>query len=154
MYVDELGMNDNEFYPYAYSLKGMRYYEAHPGHRTKRISVIGGLVNKTFQAPFMFEGHCNTATFETYIQQVLVPTLKPGMTVIIDNASFHKSRVVEESIKNAGCNLLFLPPYSPDLNPIEKYWNKLKTYIKKKMRDFNLGLRDAMDWVLTAMSKC
>ena len=76
MYVDESGMNDNDFYPYAYSAIGTRHYEAHPGHYKKRISMIGGLCNKDFMAPLMFEGHCNTTVFELYVEQVLVPKLK------------------------------------------------------------------------------
>jgi hypothetical protein len=83
-------MNDNDFCSYAYSAIGARHYEAHPGHYTKRISMIGGLCNNQFMAPFMFQGHCNTAVFELYIEKVLVPTLKSRMIVVVDNASFHK----------------------------------------------------------------
>jgi len=64
VYVDESGMNDNDFYPHAYSPVGVRHYEAHPGHYTKRISMIGGLCHQNFMAPFMFDGHCNTTVFE------------------------------------------------------------------------------------------
>ena len=91
MYVDESGMNDNDFYPYAYSAVGTWHYEAHPGHYTQRISMIAGLCNQDFIAPFMFKGHCNTAVFELYVEQILVPVLKKDMLVVIDNASFHKS---------------------------------------------------------------
>ena len=114
------------------SQKGARHYEAHPGHYKKRISMIGAWCNKLFQAPFMFEGHCNTQVFELYIEKILVPTLTPGMVIIIDNASFHKSSKIRDLIEASGCKLKFLPPYSPDLNPIEKFWFKLKTGIKKK----------------------
>ena len=118
-------MNDNDFYPDAYCPVGQRHDEAHLGHYKKRISMIDGLCDNTFQALFMFEGHCNTATFEVYIEYVLVPTLKSGMTVIIDNASFHKSLSIKKLIEAAGCQLIYLPPYSPDLNPIEHYFYKL-----------------------------
>ena len=154
VYVDESGMNDNDFCPYAYSLIGHRHYEAHPGHYTKRISMIGGICNKKFQAPFMFEGHCNTATFEAYIEKVLALSLKPGMTVIIDNASFHKSAKIKKLIGDAGCELIFLPPYSPDLNPIEHYWHKIKTAIRKLMRDAKCVLDDAMASTLKKISMC
>lgn len=147
-------MNDNDFYPYAYSLVGQRSYESKPGHYTKRISMIGALSGKQFYAPFMFEGHCNTATFEIYIEKVLVPTLKPGMIVIIDNASFHKSAKVKLLIERAECQLIFLPPYSPDLNPIEHYWHKIKTVIRKIMRDTGDVLADAMSAALKQMSTC
>lgn len=154
MYVDESGMNDNDFCPYAYSTIGKRFYEAHPGHYTKRISMIGGLCNKKFMAPFIFEGHCNTKVFELYIEKVLVPELQPGMTVIIDNASFHKSQKTKHLIENAGARLTYLPPYSPDLNPIEHYWHKIKTAIRKMMRDTKILLNDAMGNVLKELSIC
>ena len=154
VYVDESGMNDNDFYAYAYSVIGKRYYEAHPGHYTKRISMIGGLCNKKFMAPFMFEGHCNTAVFEVYVEEVLVPTLKTGMVVVIDNASFHKSTKIKNLIENAGAKLMYLPPYSPDLNPIENYWHKIKTVIRKMMRDTKMMLDEAMGNVLKEMSNC
>lgn len=145
-------MNDNDFCPYAYAAVGQRHYEAHPGHYTKRISMIGGLCGNTFQAPFMFEGHCDTKTFEAYIEQVLVPTLKDGMVVIIDNASFHKSLKIKQLIEDAKCQLIFLPPYSPDLNPIEHYWHKIKTMIRKIMRDTKSALDDAMASALKSAS--
>lgn len=147
-------MNDNSFYPYAYSKIGTRHYESHPGHYSKRISMIGGLCAREFQAPFMFEGHCNTATFEVYIEKILTPTLKPGITVVIDNASFHKSMKIKKLIEGAECQLIFLPPYSPDLNPIEHYWHKLKTVIRKKMRDAKTALYEAMENALKEMSIC
>ncbi len=154
MYVDESGMNDNDFCPYAYSAIGTRYYEAHPGHYTKRISMIGGLCNKIFMAPFMFEGYCNTTVFELYIGNVLVPKLEIGMIVVIDNASFHKSTRIKSLIENAGAKLVYLPPYSPDLNPIEHYWHKIKTIIRKMMRDNKILLEEAMVNTLIKMSTC
>jgi transposase len=81
-------------------------------------------------APFIFEGYSNSAVYETYVEQVLAPSLKPGMVVIIDNARFHKSQRVIELIEAAGCRVLFLPPYSPDLNPIEHFWFAIKNAIR------------------------
>lgn len=145
-------MNDNDFYPYAYSEVGKRHYESRPGHYKKRISMIGGLCAQYFIAPFMFEGHCDTRIFECYIENILVPMLTPGKTVVIDNASFHQSQRIKDLIKNAGCQLIYLPPYSPDLNPIEHYWHKLKTIIRKKMRDTEITLQNAMESTLKYMS--
>lgn len=152
MYVDESGMNDNDFFSYAYSAIGTRHYEAHPGHYTKRISMIGGLCNKNFMAPFMFEGHCNTTVFELYVEQVLMPKLKMGMVVVIDNASFHKSTRIKNLIESVGATLIYLPPYSPDLNPIEHYWHKIKNTIRKMMRDTKMVLHEAMGNTLKDMS--
>jgi len=154
VYADKSGMNDNDFCPYAYSAIGKRHYEAHPGHYTKRISMIAGLCAKELMAPFMFEGHCNTTVFELYVEHILVPTLEVGMVVIIDNASFHKSKKIRLLIEGVGARLVFLPPYSPDLNPIEKWWHKIKTSIRKLMRDTNVVLDQAMTNVLKRMSVC
>ena len=154
VYIDESGMNDNDFYPYAYAKRGERYDEAHPGHYTKRLSMIGGWSNKAFQAPFVFQGHCNTATFELYIERILVPTLRPGQCVIMDNASFHKSARTKDLIEAAGCQLHFLPPYSPDLNPIEHDWHKIKTRIRKIRRDSKDSLEKAMIHALKKSSIC
>jgi transposase len=145
-------MNDNDFYPYVYAEIGKRYYESRPGHYKKRISMVGGLCAQQFLAPFMFEGHCNTKTFELYLEKILVPTLSPGKIVVIDNASFHSSSKIKDLIEKAGCQLFYLPPYSPDLNPIEHYWHKIKTAIRKIMRDVEIKLQDAMENTLKNMS--
>lgn len=82
-------------------------------------------------APFLFEGYSNQAVYETYVEQILAPSLRPGMVVIIDNARFHKSEKIERLIAAAGCRIIFLPPYSPDFNPIEHYWTAVKDAIRK-----------------------
>ena len=105
-------------------------------------------------APFMFEGHCNTTVFELYVKHILAPTLEVGMVVVIDNASFHKSKKIRQLIEDVGAKLIFLPPYSPDLNPIEKWWHKIKTAIRKIMRDTNVVLEQAMGNILKNMSVC
>ncbi|MBX9742546.1 MAG: transposase [Chthoniobacterales bacterium] len=81
----------------------------------------------------MFEGSCNRSLFETYVEKVLVPVLQPGQTVIMDNATFHKGHRVAEIIKKAACELIFLPPYSPDFNPIEHYWFRIKHRIRQHL---------------------
>ena len=145
-------MNDNDYYPYAYAAMGSRYYEAHPGCRQKRISMIAGLCQSTLSAPFMFEGHCSTIVFELYVEKVLVPILSKGMTIIIDNASFHRSDRIRGMIESAGCQLMYLPPYSPDFNPIEHWWHKIKNAIRKKMRQAIMKLEEAMEVTLKNMS--
>jgi transposase len=84
----------------------------------------------------IYEGTCNTELFETWIEQVLVQELTPGKVIIMDNATFHKSAKTKKLIEQAGCELLFLPPYSPDLNPIEKFWAYLKQCIKEVIANF------------------
>jgi len=78
----------------------------------------------------LFEGTCDTDTFNAWLEQMLVPELEPGTVVVLDNAAFHKSPATKEIIANAKCDLLFLPPYSPDLMPIEKKFAAIKRYRK------------------------
>ena len=141
-------MDDNERYNYVYSVIGQPFHSSRPGHRKKRVSMIACLAAKALFAPFMFEGHCDTAVFEYYIEKVVIPTLEPNQVLIIDNASFHKSAKIKSLVESDNCRILFLPPYSPDLNPIEKYWFKLKTKIKKWMRDKKESLSRSMEQVL------
>ena len=89
--------------------------------------------------------------FETWLETCLIPSLKPGQIVIADNAAFHRSGRIEELIESAGCQLKYLPPYSPDLNKIQQCWSWLKSRIRKKIGQFNC-LRDAMEDVLRAAS--
>ena len=77
-----------------------------------------------------FEGTCDTNLFNIWLKQLLIPNLIPGQVLILDNASFHKSQESKKLIAAAGCTLLFLPPYSPDLNPIEKYWANMKVKVR------------------------
>ena len=98
------------------------------GHRRPRTSLIAGLIDKKLTAPFLFEGTCDTDTFNLWLEQQLVPGLEPGMVVVLDNAAFHKSPATKEIIQKAKCELLFLPPYSPDLMPIENRFGTIKRH--------------------------
>jgi putative transposase len=135
--LDESGINNNDEYPYAWGPKNKRIYGLKLGRRTQRVSIIGALNRRKIIAPFVFEGHCDTEVFCTYLKKVLVKELKPSQTVIMDNASFHKNPNVNKILKRAKCNILYLPSYSPDLNPIEKRWFKVKSKIKKHLSDTN-----------------
>ena len=84
----------------------------------------------------VFNGSCNTQLVETWVEKFLIKELKAGQVVIMDNASFHKSKKTKDLIESVGCKLLFLPPYSPDLNPIEKFWANMKRWIKDRISDF------------------
>jgi transposase len=83
------------------------------------------------QAPFILEGAVNTVAFETYVEQVLAPTLKPGQVVVLDNLSAHTGEHVRHAIQERGCQVLWLPTYSPDLTPIEEAFSKLKTFLRR-----------------------
>ncbi len=130
VYSDETGIDDNEVPTSGWAPRGERCYAQKSAERKTRYNITAALNLNSLFAPFIFEGYSNSSTYETYVERVLVPNLKPGMVVIIDNASFHKSPRVIELIESVGCRVLFLPPYSPDLNPIEHFWFAVKNAIR------------------------
>jgi transposase len=109
--------------------------------------MIAGYCNGQLFAPFTIEGAFNRTVFESWLENCLIPSLKPGQIVIADNATFHKGGRIIELIEAAGCQLKYLPSYSPDLNKIEQCWSWLKSRIRKQLTQFNC-LRDAMEAVL------
>jgi transposase len=131
IYSDEAGIDDNEAPPKGWGPVGKRLFAKKKGIRKARYNITAALNKGKLFAPFVFEGYSNASTYATYVEQVLVPQLRPGMVLIIDNARFHKSKKVVELIESAQCRIIFLPPYSPDLNPIEHYWSAMKARIRK-----------------------
>ena len=130
-------MDNNVEYPFAWGPKGQRIFGLKKARRTQRINIIASLNNNNIDAPFVFEGYCTQELFDVYAKRILAKSLKPGQTVILDNASFHKSPQIKNIITQAGCSLLYLPPYSPDLNPIEHKWFGIKTDLKKLLPRFD-----------------
>ena len=111
--------------------RGKRLIASVPhGHR-KTMTFLAGPRRSGIVAPCVFDGPINGTLFLAWVQQLLVPTLRPGDVVVLDNLSSHKGFGVRRSIRAAGAHLLFLPPYSPDLNPIEQVFSKLKTLLRK-----------------------
>jgi transposase len=98
--------------------------------------MIAGLCGEQIMAPVIFEGSCNKAVFEAYVEQILIKELKPGQIVVMDNVNFHYGNKVKDLIESVGCKILFLPTYSPDFNPIEHYWFKIKNQIRKIAKEF------------------
>jgi transposase len=131
VYLDESGIDNRIYKEHGYSLRGEKIIAEVCGSKKQRISIIAATCQSKIFAPFTFEGSCNTELFNTWVEQVLLPELRPMMTIVMDNASFHKSQKTVELIESAGCRVLFLPPYSPDLNPIEHFWFILKSAVKK-----------------------
>ena len=113
------------------TLRGKRLVASVPHGHWKTTTFIGALRSTGLTAPAVFGGAINGESFLAYVEQILVPTLKPGDIVILDNLSSHKVTGVREAIKAAGAELRFLPPYSPDLNPIEQVFAKLKALLRK-----------------------
>ena len=95
---------------------GQRFHALKSGQRSGRVNIIAALCNQNLLAPFTIEGACNRMVFETWLENCLLPTLRAGQFLVMDNATFHKGGCIEQLIQDAGCELLYLPPYSPDLN--------------------------------------
>ena len=102
-------------------------------------------------APMTFDGSCNRSVLEKWLEEVLLPQLSPGKVLVLDNASFHKGGRIRELVEGAGCELLYLPPYSPDLNPIEQCWGWIKARVRRSREQFKT-LHDAIDHVLANAS--
>lgn len=113
------------------AMKGKRLIAKVPHGRWHTLTVIAALRRHALTAPCVIDGPINGCSFLAYVEQVLVPVLKPGDIVVMDNLGSHKGAAVKAAIRAAGAHLLFLPPYSPDLNPIEQAISKLKTLARK-----------------------
>ncbi len=151
VYVDEAGMDNREDYSYGWNERGQRFHALKSGRRQGRVNMIAALCKDQLLAPFTVEGSCNRSVFEIWLETCLIPLLQPGQVVVMDNATFHKGGRIEQLIQDAGCELLYLPAYSPDLNKIERCWSWLKSRIRKQLDQFDC-LRDAMEYVLHLVS--
>ena len=109
-------MDNRDEYGYGWNERGQRFHALKSGRREGRVNMIAALCNQNLIAPFTVEGACNRTVFETWLETCLLPTLEAGQVVVMDNAPFHKGGRIRELIETAGPQLLYLPPYSPDLN--------------------------------------
>lgn len=132
-YLDECGVDHRLYRESGRAPRGERIYEAVAGKRRERTSIIGVFRQGKLVAPLTFQGSCNTEVVDAYFAQVLLPALPPDSVIVLDNASFHQSPTTLKLVEAAGCHLLFLPAYSPDLNPIEQLWATLKTRLRKDL---------------------
>ncbi len=121
VYIDESGIDIGICKDRGWGKKGEKLTGKKSGEYYQRTNIVAGLVNNKSIAPMVFNGTCDTQLFEFLVEKFLIKELKSGQVVIMDNAAFHKSKKTRELIESAGCRLIFLPPYSPDLNPIEKF---------------------------------
>ena len=131
VFIDETGASTKMARRYGRSLRGERCRAPVPQGHWKTTTFVGALRLEGMTAPMVLDGAMHGAAFLAYVEQVLVPTLTPGDIVIMDNLPAHKSVAVRHTIEAAGAELRFLPPYSPDFNPIEMAFSKLKAFLKK-----------------------
>lgn len=130
------------------SEKGERLRMGLPHGHWWTTTFVAGLRLSGIDAPMLLDGAMDGDAFEAYARQVLVPTLRPGDVVIMDNLSVHKRPAVREAIEAAGARLLFLPPYSPDFNPIEFAFSKLKALLRAAAERTKDALWDAVAWAI------
>ena len=142
--MDEAGFDNREDYPYGYSPRGERCLALKCGRKRERVSWISALKSGKILAPLTFKGCCNRELFETWLAKSLLPKLKPGTLIILDNATFHKGESIRELVEAVGCELWYLPAYSPDLNKIENWWSVLKNWMKQRLKEFE-SVRDCVD---------
>jgi transposase len=129
---------------YAWAPCGERAHGNVPRNRGEVTTMIGALDVHGMRAMMTVEGGTDAEVFETFLEKVLVSRLRPGDVVVLDNVGAHKPEHMRRLVEAAGARLLFLPPYSPDLNPIELAWAKLKAALK----DFGARNREDLDWAI------
>jgi transposase len=131
IFLDETGLNTKMTRLYGRAPRGERLVAAVPHGHWRTTTFIAGLRQSGIIAPLVLDGPMTGAAFRAYVEQALVPALKPGDVVVMDNLAAHKVAGIEEAIALAGASLLYLPPYSPDLNPIEQLIAQLKALLRK-----------------------
>ncbi len=130
VFIDESGINLGMTRLRGRAVRGERLYDSCPRNRGSNISLIGALSLEGLIATMSLPGSVNTEIFLTYVREILLPQLWKGAFVIMDNLSVHKANKIKEMIQTVGAEVVFLPPYSPDLSPIELCWSKLKQCLR------------------------
>lgn len=131
VFIDETWAKTNMTRTHGRCARGQRLVDRVPHGHWKTMTFLAALRCDRIDAPFVLDGPINGEWFLAYVQQLLIPTLSPGDVVIMDNLGSHKGKAVRRAIRRAGAHLIFLPPYSPDLNPIEQVFAKLKALLRK-----------------------
>lgn len=148
VFLDECGVKTNMTRTHGYAPRGQRLTDAAPYGRWQTTTFVGALRSEGFIAPLVIDGSLNGELFRAYVERVLVPELRPGDVVILDNLGSHWTAGVREAVEAAGCRLLYLPPYSPDLNPIENAFSKLKRLLRSAAERTVEGLWSALGRLL------
>lgn len=152
VFVDECSTNTSLSPIYGWSRRGERVYFEAPRNWGANVTLLSSMSFSGMGQSLAVEGATTRAVFEAYIEKVLAPELKPGQIVVMDNLSSHKGQKVRELIEDRDCELLYLPPYSPDLNPIEEAFAKLKALLRKAGARTRKTLIEAMGRALDAVT--
>jgi transposase len=152
VFIDECGSNIALTRLYARSPKGERVYGSVPRNRRANITLLAALSLQGMGEAFILEGSADAAVFELYIEQILAPNLQAGSIVILDNLSTHLGEKVRHAIEARGCQILFLPSYSPDLSPIEEAFSKLKAFLRRVGARTPEALQEAIGQALLSIT--
>jgi transposase len=151
-FVDETGSNLSLTRLYARALRGKRAYGAIVRKRGKNVTMITDLSLRGLGEAFIIDGAANGDIFEAYIERILAPSLNPREIVIMDNCSIHKREKVQQLIEARGCELRFLPAYSPDFSPIEEAFSKFKTILRGIGARTREDLHKALEYAITTVT--
>lgn len=129
--MDETGIDSYLYREYGYAPKGKSVDGKIPGRKFTRVNIVAGKLGEEIVAPMQYTGTTNSELFEFWFKECLLPCLPKDVVIVMDNATFHRKSKLKEISDEKYRNLIFLPPYSPELNPIENFWHKLKAIIRK-----------------------
>jgi transposase len=153
VFVDEMGANISLAPLYAWSRRGERAFSSVPRNWRKNVTLLASMSMEGMGECLAVEGSTTTKVFETYIERVLVASLRAGQVVVMDNLSAHKGSRIRDLIEQRGCELIYLPPYSPDFNPIEEAFAKIKALLRKVEARTHEVLIEAMGWALEMLTE-
>lgn len=153
LFLDETGAKTNMTRRYGRSYRGLRCYDSAPDGRWERTSILSTLRDDGQTFSMIFEGALDRQLYDIYIEKVIAPELEPGDVVIMDNLNVHKSDKAIKLIEKRGAKCLFIPAYSPDLNPIEKMWSKIKQILRGIKARSKKELETAISQALGAVTK-
>ena len=152
IFVDEMGANTSLSPLRAWSRRGERAHCSVPRNRGKNTTLLSSMSVEGMGPSLAVEGATDREVFEAYLEEVLAPSLRPGQVMVMDNLTAHKGERVRELVQSRGCALLYLPPYSPDLNPIEEAFSKMKGILRKAQTRNRESLIEAMGRALDAIA--
>ena len=152
VFVDEMGANTSLSPIYGWARRGQRAYFEVPRNWGANVTLLSSMTRSGMGPPLAVEGPTTREVFEAYVDRVLAPELRPGQVVVMDNLSLHKGPRVRELIEERDCELLYLPPYSPDLNPIEEAFSKVKEMLRRAEARSREALIEAIGKALRAVS--
>ena len=141
--MDESGIDTYLYREYGYAPRGQKVYDKISGRKYKRCGIVAAKMEDKILAPFQYSGTMNSTVFVFWFSELLLPSLEKGAVIVMDNASFHSKKRLISVAQKYDCKLLFLPPYSPELNPIEKFWAWLKRFLRNIL-PFSPSFDDAL----------